>query len=69
MTLMKTKLAIVSILVLLVTSIVSLGVCKIRLEKQRANPYAAGEAALIEQLTCPTSPQNLIFTVASATRP
>ena len=42
----KTKLAIVSILVLLATLIVGLGVYRIYLEKQKADLYAAGEAAL-----------------------
>jgi len=43
---MKTKLAIVSILVLLAAFIAGFGVYRIRLEKRKADLYAAGEAAL-----------------------
>jgi formylglycine-generating enzyme required for sulfatase activity len=43
---MKTRLAIVSILALLAAFIVGLGVYRIRPQKQKADLYAAGEAAL-----------------------
>jgi formylglycine-generating enzyme required for sulfatase activity len=43
---MKTKLAIVSILILLAAFIAGFGVYRIRMEKQKADLYAAGEAAL-----------------------
>jgi len=46
MTLVKTKLAIVSILIFLATFIIGLGVHRMCLEKQKADLYAAGEATL-----------------------